>query len=117
MSETRTRPERAAWAAIMLSCAGLIFSAGIWYGSGKNFNEKLVEIAQKVDILGGKIDNIPVDHAELERHDRDITGLQTGFSLLRDRVTILEAAVTHQGEDLASAIRASNAPIMPSRGR
>lgn len=117
MSDTRPRSERAAWAAVGLTCAGLIFSAGIWYGSSKTFSDKLAEIVQKVDGLTQKVDDLPADRTELHNQAGEIAGLQQKFDTLDGRVGTAEGKIIGLRSDLDNIIRASNAPIMPGRGR
>lgn len=123
MSDSRPRWEAwAAWAALIgvtLAIVSAIFYAGSYYGtatnSASNANDKFAEIAKKIDILSGKLDDIPVYHAELDRHDHEIADLNGDVSSLRDKFADVKGAVDVLKTRLDNVISASSVPIMPGR--
>lgn len=64
-----------------------------------------------------QIESLPVDRAELARHEGQITTLETEYGALHDGYLDLKNDVSNMNVTLQNIVHASNAPIMPGRGR
>lgn len=64
-----------------------------------------------------QIQKLPVDQAELDRHENDIASMKTDISTVREDFITMKGAVANLSDNLSNALHASNVPLMPTGRR